>query len=370
MFGRVLLSQQTASTGKFSKSKSNADLLLQVITEKEEKERSLKLSAFVEVRDTDTSYWYIPYCWRKLVKLCHDLVYGKYGNVWLAVIIIACVLSAGIAGWNTYPTTPEMDVLILRLNDFILSIFLFEILLKVIAAGSKPWTYVTDRVHGGWNSFDFIVTVLSIPGVAGKNSSFVKIFRLFRLLEQLQQIPAMKAIVMGLIAGIKSIVYILMLLLLVFYLYAVLGVFAFQANNPFFFSSVPVALISLFRGMTLENWDIMMFIDAYGCDIPDTVYTVANDNSSWTGVSGLYQCRHAKAKPLLATLFWVSFVVIAAFVVLSLFIGVITLHMQDSINTVRLEREEVRYILTVDTMVVLTVIVVAGGKKEAASGTN
>jgi voltage-gated sodium channel len=369
MFGRTALIQHSASSAKLRRSKSDADLLLEVIQESESKKLSARLSARTEVKRGTP---FVVRCYRRMVDVCHELVYGKYEVFWMALIVAACVLTAAIAGWNTYPTSPRQNILIDRLNNLVLAIFCFEIFVKLIAAGNKPWTYWIHPVHGSWNTFDFIVTILSVPGIVGKDGSFVKIFRILRLLEQLQKIPAMKAIVMGLIAGIKSIAYILMLLLLVFYLYAALGVFMFNANNPFCFSSIPNALVSLFRGMTLENWEIMMFIDVYGCDAFNGQLYYEQTNSSWAGVFRLYQCRHPSASPIFATVYWVSFIVIAAFVVLSLFIGVITLHMQDAINTVRLEREEVCLNDTawVVSRCLTAVEIFVGGEKETTGGAN
>ena len=59
-------------------------------------------------------------------------------------------------------------------------------------------------------------------------------------------------------AGIKAAGYIAMLLFLVFYIFAIAGMMAFQRNDPFHFRSIPVALLSLFRACTMEDWtDIM-----------------------------------------------------------------------------------------------------------------
>ena len=57
----------------------------------------------------------------------------------------------------------------------------------------------------------------------------------------------------------KSIGYIVILLFLVFYLYAVAGIYAFRANDPWHFSSLPIALLTLFRAATLEDWTDLMY---------------------------------------------------------------------------------------------------------------
>jgi voltage-gated sodium channel len=60
--------------------------------------------------------------------------------------------------------------------------------------------------------------------------------------------------------------YILLLLLLVFYLFAVLGVSTFRKNDPFFFGSIGIAMVTLFRMATLESWTTGLYINSYGCD--------------------------------------------------------------------------------------------------------
>jgi len=40
----------------------------------------------------------------------------------------------------------------------------------------------------------------------------------------------------------------------------------FGANDPLHFRSVPIALLSLFRAATLEDWTDIMYISIFGCD--------------------------------------------------------------------------------------------------------
>ena len=44
------------------------------------------------------------------------------------------------------------------------------------------------------------------------------------------------------------------------------GIMFFGANDPLHFRSVPVALLSLFRAATLEDWTDIMYISIFGCD--------------------------------------------------------------------------------------------------------
>jgi len=98
-----------------------------------------------------------------------------------------------------------------------------------------------------------------------------------KLLKKIQQL---QMIVMGLLGGLSSIGYIVILLLLVFYLYAIVGVMYFAKNDPWHFGTLHIAMLSLFRASTLEDWTEMMYIAMYGCsDFQDIYCTETADIS-------------------------------------------------------------------------------------------
>ena len=49
-----------------------------------------------------------------------------------------------------------------------------------------------------------------------------------------------------------------MLLLLTFYIFGILGIILFSANDPFHFPNLHTAIITLFRCATLEDWTDVM----------------------------------------------------------------------------------------------------------------
>ena len=92
------------------------------------------------------------------------------------------------------------------------------------------------------------------------NVAFLRLLRLMRLLKLVGKVKQLQLIVMGLINGLRAVWYILVLMLLIFYLFAVMGVDAFRKNDPFHFGSVGVAMLTLFRMSTLEDWSDIMFL--------------------------------------------------------------------------------------------------------------
>ncbi len=284
-----------------------------------------------------------------LVHFCRLFVdNGPYEPHFTISIVLTIVLAGILVGIDTYDSLKDLEVL-QGLEIFVLVVFAAECIIKILAEGTKPWKFFMGA-EGAWNSFDFVVVIFCMPffsDIFGNNSPAIRIisrlFRLFRVAKIVHQIPALQVIVRGLVGGLKSIVYVATLLLLVFYLYAIFGVYMFKENDPFYFRSVPIALLTLFRVCTLENWGDNMYINMFGCDEFDgQVYLVQDDipAAEWNELHHFYKCKTPIPQPELSGLYFISFTVISSLVMLSLFIGVITMSMQESLNDMRREVEE------------------------------
>ena len=82
----------------------------------------------------------------------------------------------------------------------------------------------------------------------------------------MRRIRKLESIVVGLLVGVRQCGWIGLVLFLVFYSFAVGAVFFFGDNDPLHFRTLPVALLSLFRAATMEDWTDLMYISMYGCD--------------------------------------------------------------------------------------------------------
>ena len=146
------------------------------------------------------------------------------------------------------------------INNIILLIFTAEVLLKILSKKLRPWQYWTDP----WNCFDFlIVGACYVPG--GDQLAVLRLLRLMRLLKVLHFIEELQIILKGLANGMESITYILLLLVLIFYLFAICSVIAFSQNDPVHFGSLHIAMVTLFRMSTMEDWTDIMYINMNGC---------------------------------------------------------------------------------------------------------
>lgn len=178
-------------------------------------------------------------------------------NTWFNSLVMLCISWASLSvGLQTYPSLSS-SVVLDDLDLGVLSVFILECVIKILAEGLAPWRFFTGK-EMRWNTFDFVIIVMSLPvwgsALGGSNIAILRMLRLMRIMKLVKRVPQLYMIVMGLIGGLKSIGYIMLLLFLVFYLYAISGMYAWQDNDPFHYRSVPIAMVTLFRMATLENW--------------------------------------------------------------------------------------------------------------------
>lgn len=187
---------------------------------------------------------------------------------WFNSAVMLCISWASLSvGFQTYEALAS-SVILDDLDLCVLAVFILEAVLKIMAEGPKPWVFFTGKERR-WNCFDFGIIVMSLPiwgsALGGGNIAILRMLRLMRIMKLVKRIPQLYMIVMGLIGGLKSIGYILLLLFLVFYLYAISGMYAWKDNDAFHFRSVPIAMVTLFRMSTLENWSnvrLRVLVDA------------------------------------------------------------------------------------------------------------
>jgi voltage-gated sodium channel len=236
------------------------------------------------------------------------------------IFILSTIIFAGIlVGIQTYERQVTHIAHILEKLDFIiLLIFTVEVFIKVFAEGTKPLNYFMDP----WNIFDFsIVAVCYLAFVTPDlDASFIAVLRLARILRVFKlvtAVPKLQILVGALLRSIPSMGYVGVLLFLLFYIYAAMSVFIYGDNDPVHFENLHLAMLSLFRVVTLEDWTDIMYINMYGCD-----------QYGYGGMEEL--CTNPSASPTGAALFFVSFVLIGTMVIMNLFIGVIMTSMEEA----------------------------------------
>lgn len=227
---------------------------------------------------------------------------------WFSRLVTVAILLAGVlVGMETSAgLVARFGGALEAANLAVLVVFVVEIAVKMGAHGSRPWRYFLDP----WNVFDFVIVALAVLPFDARYLAVLRLARLLRVLRLVRALPKLQILVGALLKSIPSMGYVALLLGMLFYVYAVAGVFLFGANDPLHFGSLPIAMLSLFRVVTGDAWTDLMYIQMYGCA-----------GFGYDGVEAL--CTAPAARPVLGALFFTSFVLVGAMVILNLFIGVI-----------------------------------------------
>ncbi|MFC4324306.1 ion transporter [Litchfieldia salsa] len=225
----------------------------------------------------------------------------RFNHFITALIIFNSIL----IGLETYPSIylPNKNVFFI-LDLIILFIFTIEIILKIFVDGKHFF-------KNGWNIFDFSIIAGSIILY---NTPFVGVLRIFRVLRALRTItsvPSLRRIVSALFMAIPTIGSVILLMFIIFYVYAVIGTAFFSEIEPEYFGSLELTFITLFQIFTLESWASGVFRPIF-----------AEIQWSW--------------------LYFVSFIIIATFIMINLIVGEIVNNAQKISEEVEKDTSEIK----------------------------
>ncbi|MGL5062795.1 MAG: ion transporter [Microcoleus sp.] len=231
------------------------------------------------------------------------------------IFIIATIIIAGIlVGLDTIPEISQKYAgLMYVLDRIVIWIFVGELILKLLAQWPKPWRYFLD----GWNILDFAIVVACFLPFDSNYVLAIRMVRLLRVLKLVHAFPKLQILVSALLKSLPSMGYVAMLMLLLFYIYGVAGTFMFGKNDPIHFGSLAASMLSLFQMVTLEGWSDLMDIQVYGCD------RVGYDGA----LADL--CKNPTTAPL-SPVFFVSFIMLGAMIVINLLVGVMITSLEEA----------------------------------------
>jgi voltage-gated sodium channel len=225
-----------------------------------------------------------------------------------AVILLQAVVLALEATPQLHPFSREGELLESSLfgltQTLVVSVFIIEATLRLIALYPKPQSYFRD----GWNCFDFAIIILSLIPVTGGFSTVARLIRLLRITRLITKSTELRAIVSTLVRSIPSIFNILILLAILFFIYAIVGYHLFRNIDPHHWSSFPTSATTLFQIITLEEW----------VDVMEPI--VSN-------LGPIYW------------LYFASFILIGTFIVINLFISVIVRKSEEAYEQVQRESQ-------------------------------
>jgi voltage-gated sodium channel len=137
----------------------------------------------------------------------------------------------------------------------------------------------------------------------------LRALRILRVLRLITVVPSLRAVVSALVGALPGLGSIMLLLILIFYVFAVMGTKLFGETHEETFGSIGASMLSLFQVMTLDAWS-----------------------------DGLM--RPMLEKYPHAWLFFIPFVLVSAFIVLNLFIGVVVSALETERDAERMRKQE------------------------------
>jgi len=200
-------------------------------------------------------------------------------------LIVVNALVMGLETWDVLAT--RWRVLFGVANSAVQALFVLELGLRIAAHGRQPLAFF----RSGWNLFDFAVVTLSLLPTAGPFATVARLARVLRVGRMVTGITDLRLIIGTMLRSIPSMGHVVMLLGLLIYVYGVIGHHLFAAVDPEHWGSLGRAAHTLFVVITLEGWVEIMR-------------------------------KSAEATPW-AWIYYASFIVIAVFVVINLFIAVV-----------------------------------------------
>lgn len=212
-----------------------------------------------------------------------------------ALIIAVILANAVVLGMQTYPDLVRRhgDTLDL-LNEVFLGIFVVELLLRMGSYGRRPQAFFRN----GWNLFDFVIVAAAfMPGIRD-SSTLLRLARLLRVVRIVRLLPDLRILLQGVVRSLPPLFSVTMLVTLLLFVYGMIGWLLFGHELPEDWGTIGAAMLTLFVMLTLENFPA--YLDAGTSVHP------------W------------------AWIYFVTFVLIAAFMVLNVLIGIVLNSMEEA----------------------------------------
>lgn len=211
-------------------------------------------------------------------------------NTILGVIIFNAIT----LGMSTSETiNAEIGPILTVIDQFVLMIFVAELTLKLFA-------YRLSFFTNAWNVFDLIVVGLGLlPDKDGLSA--LRGLRVIRAMRLLSVVPQMRSVVQALLDALPGMGAVIIMISIVFYVFGVMATLMYGPDFEVWFGTLGRSLYSLFQIMTLESWSM--------------------------GIVRPVMDEHPYAWA-----FFVPFIVITAFSVLNLFIGLLVNTMQSAVE--------------------------------------
>ncbi len=208
------------------------------------------------------------------------------------VIIGLIIVNAITLGLETSKSVmAEIGGILWWLDHILLGIFVLELVARIAV---HRLAFFKDP----WSLFDFFVVAIALIPATG-SLSVLRALRILRVLRLLTVVPSLRRVVAGLIGAMPGMGSIAMLLAIVYYVFAVMGAKLYADTNPELFGDLGSSAYTLFQSMTFDDWS-----------------------------NGIVKPLMEKGNTY-SWFFVMTFMVLSAFMVLNLFIGVVVTALDD-----------------------------------------
>jgi voltage-gated sodium channel len=239
----------------------------------------------------------------RLAARCRAIVDARWFDPAMLLVIVANAIALGL---ETYPSVARSVGDELRVaSDVVLATFVVELVLRLGAYADRPAAFW----RSGWNVFDVVVVAASVvPGVR-ENATLLRVARLLRVMRAVRLLPDLRVLTVAVARSIPGVASLAAITLLLVYVYGMIGWVVFREHDPENYANVGQAMVTMFVLLTLEN-------------LPDAIAR-GQELSQWT------------------LLFYVSYAMVASFLIFNLFIGIVINSMEEAraIELRRAERE-------------------------------
>jgi voltage-gated sodium channel len=104
-----------------------------------------------------------------------------------------------------------------------------------------------------------IVAISLVPIDNADMALIARLVRVFRVLRMISIIPELRMLLNSLILALPRLGYVTALMFIIFYIYAAVGSLLFAKINPVLWGDIALAMLTLFRVMTFEDWTDVMY---------------------------------------------------------------------------------------------------------------
>ncbi|XP_075420640.1 voltage-dependent T-type calcium channel subunit alpha-1H isoform X1 [Tenrec ecaudatus] len=265
----------------------------------------------------------------------HSLCTSHYLDLFITFIIGVNVITMSM---EHYDQPKALDEALKYCNYVFTIVFVVEAVLKLVAFGFRR--FFKDR----WNQLDLAIVLLSIMGITLEeiemnaalpiNPTIIRIMRVLRIarvLKLLKMAVGMRALLDTVVQALPQVGNLGLLFMLLFFIYAALGVELFgrldcSEDNPCeglsrhaTFTNFGMAFLTLFRVSTGDNWNGIM---------KDTLRECVRED------------KHCLSYlPVISPVYFVTFVLVAQFVLVNVVVAVLMKHLEESNKEAREDAE-------------------------------